>query len=190
MSFKNSGWNDCEYTHNKKWDNVCYYKCKDNGCGSKKCKKDIEETKGLIDDAECKNNELGDDLKDALDNQKDAKNAIKGIEDNIDNLTNDLEDIQKALVNAARNLACIVKDLEDAMSAQQDAIEDIEDAKGKQRDIKGILDELEESFEDTVKCLKEKCGHPVLIPWDEDCDSKPCKHDCDCDCDCDHDYDC
>ncbi|MGL5755771.1 MAG: hypothetical protein ACRCYC_10640 [Paraclostridium sp.] len=181
MSCKNSGWNNCGCSDNKKWENVCYYKCKDNGCGSKKCKKEIEETKGLIDDGRDKNNDLGKDLKDALDNQKYAKDAVKGIEDNIDNLAKNLEDIQKALLNAAKDLADMSKDIEAVIPAQQAAIDDIKAAKDKQKDLKGIFDDIDNSFEDTIKCLTEKAGHPILIPWDDECD-KPCKHDCECDC--------
>lgn len=183
MSCKNHGWHDCKDMNDKKWENVCYYKCKDNGCGHKKCGKEIAKTKDLIDNIKDKNDKLGDDLKSAKQNQKEANEAVKSIEDNADNLGKNLKEIKDSLCKAFEDLRKIMNDLDKAIPAQDRALDDIKDAKEKQKDIKGLIDELDKEFEDTVKCLKKKESCPVLIPWDE-CDGKPekpCKYDHGCD---------
>ncbi|GAA0105124.1 hypothetical protein UT300013_17480 [Paraclostridium sordellii] len=180
MSCKNNIWKGYKCIENQKWDNVCYYKCKDNGCGPKKCKEEIKDAKDLIDDAKDTNNMLGKDLKDALENQNAAKEGIKGLEDNLLNLACDLSDIKKALSNAVKNVDNMIKDLNQILPDQQNAIEDIKDAKDKQKEVKGILDKLNKALDDVVDCLSERGSNPILIPWDEDCDKHPCKNDCDC----------
>ena len=172
MSYKNNICNSCE---GDKWDNVCYYKCK-NG-NSKNCNKEIARTKDLINDIKDKNNMLGKDLKDAKENQKVVKSALESIDDNVANLVKDIGHIEDALINAAKSLNCIIKDLDKAIPAQDAALEDIKDAQDKQKDLKGLINNLENAFEDTVECLKKKDNKPILIPWD-DCDDE--KTDCDC----------
>lgn len=168
MSCKKNIWNNCE---SNKWDNVCYYKYK-NGC-SKNCNKDIAKTKCIIDDIRAKNNLLGKDLKDAKENQKVVKCALDNIDDNVANLVKDIGNIEDALINAVKSLNCIIKDLDKAIPAQNAALEDIRDAQNKQKDLKDLIDNLEYAFDNTVECLKEKDGNPILIPWDDCNEEKP-----------------
>lgn len=178
MSYKQNGWNECE--HINKWENVCYYKCKDNGCGGENCKKDIEKTENLIEGIKIKNDQLRDDLKDARDNQNKVKSAIVGINDNVGNLATNLGEIENALAKAACDLKSIMDELEKAVPAQNAAVKDIKDAQEKQKDIKELVNDLDESFEKTVNCLKKKDKPPVLIPWDE-CDNESEGSGCECD---------
>lgn len=172
MSYKDNMWNSCE---GDKWDNVCYYKCKNDN--SKNCNKEIAKTKRLIDNIKDKNNMLGKDLKDANQNQKVVKSALENIDENVANLVKDIGDIEDALINTAKSLNCIIKDLDKAIPAQNAALEDIKDAQDKQKDLKDLIGDLENAFDETVECLKKKDNNPILIPWD-DCDDK--KSDCDC----------
>ncbi|MGL5651598.1 MAG: hypothetical protein ACRDDE_07570 [Paraclostridium sp.] len=178
MSYKQNGWNECENAN--KWENVCYYKCKDHGCGGENCKKDIERTENIIDSIKVRNEELGNDLKNAKENQKEVKSALVAINDNVGNLANNLGEIEAALAQAACDLKSIMDELEKAVPAQNAAIKDIKDAQGKQNDITVLADELEKSFEKTVNCLKRKDKPPVLIPWD-DCDDDSEGSGCKCD---------
>lgn len=178
MSYKQNSWNECENAN--KWENVCYYKCKDHGCGGENCKKDIERTENIIDSIKLRNEELGNDLKNAKENQKEVKSALVAINDNVGNLANNLGEIEAALSQAACDLKSIMDELEKAVPAQNAAIKDIKDAQGKQNDITVLADELEKSFEKTVNCLKKRDKPPVLIPWD-DCDDDSEESGCDCD---------
>ena len=58
MSCKNKVWSECGNISSRKWDNVCYYKCSDNCCESKKCKKEICEAKEILDRIKNKNDNL------------------------------------------------------------------------------------------------------------------------------------
>ena len=178
MSYKQNGSKECENAN--KWENVCYYKCKDHGCGGENCKKDIERTENIIDNIKVRNEELGNDLKNAKENQKEVKSALVAINDNVGNLANNLGEIEAALAQAACDLKSIMDELEKAVPAQNAAIKDIKDAQGKQNDITVLADELEKSFEKTVNCLKRKDKPPVLIPWD-DCDDDSEESGCECD---------
>lgn len=172
MSCKNNIGNGCE---DDKWDNVCYYKCKN--CSSKNCNKEIARTKDLINDIKNKNNILGKDLKDAKQNQKVVKSALESIDDNVANLVKDIGHIEDALINAAKSLNCMIKDLDKAIPAQNAALENIKDAQDKQKNLKGLINDLENAFDDTVECLEKKESNPILIPWDDCDDEKP---ECDC----------
>jgi archaellum component FlaC len=190
MSSKNKMWNECSSNNTRKWDNVCYYKCNDNGCGSKKCKKEVCEAKDILDKIKDKNDNLGDNLKDAKENQEDVKDALKDIAENVCKLSNDLDKIRKALEDAIRSLCNIVKDLEKAEDAQDKALDDIRDALKDQESIEHLLNKLECALGDVVKCFEDRCNNPILIPWGEDCCKitdkvcKPdrCNEDEDCDC--------
>lgn len=168
MSYKNNMWNSCE---KNKWDNVCYYKCKNSSC--KNCNKEIAKTKGLIDYIKETNNMLGKDLKDAKHNQKEVKSSLENIDDNVANLVKDIADIEESLINAVKSLNCIIKDLDKAIPAQNAALEDIEDAQYKQKELKELVCNLENAFDDTVECLNKKDSHPILVPWDECEEEKP-----------------
>ncbi|WP_250673576.1 hypothetical protein LZ906_005235 [Paraclostridium ghonii] len=178
MSCKKNGWNECEDIN--KWENICYYKCKDNGCVGENCKNDIEKTEKIIDSIKVKNEQLGNDLKDAKDNQNKVKSALVGINDNVGNLATNLGEIENALAKAAYDLKSIMEELEKAVPAQNEAIKDIKDAQDKQKDIKGLVNDLDKSFEKTVNCLKRKDKPPVLIPWNE-CDDESENSGCECD---------
>ncbi len=186
MSCKNNGWNECVNMQNRRWDNVCYYKCKDNGCGSKKCNKDATKTKGLLDQIKDKNDKLGDDLKSARDNQKDVKDAVKGIQDNVGKLACELGNIEDALINAVKSLDDIVEDLGNIVPAQQKALADVNSALNKQKEIDPLVKAAEDALDDTVKCFNQKDSYPVLIPCNDDDDEiydkpcRPCRPNCGC----------
>lgn len=101
------------------------------------------------------------------------------MDDNISKLVNEIGNIECALINAVKSLNCIINELDKAIPAQNAAIEEIKDAKEKQKDLKELIDNLENAFDDTVECLKEKDRNPILIPWD-DCDEDKSDWDCGC----------
>lgn len=178
MSYKKNAWNECE--HINKWENICYYKCKDNGCVGENCKNDIEKTEKLIDSIKVNNEKLGNDLKDAKDSQNKVKSALVGINDSVGNLATNLGEIENALSKAAYDLKSIMDELEKAVPAQNEAIKDIKVTQNNQKDIKDLVCDLDKSFEKTVNCLNKKDKPPVLIPWDE-CEDESENSGCDCD---------
>ncbi len=185
MSCKNNGWNECANMQNIRWDNVCYYKCKDNGCESKKCDKDAMKTKGLLNQIKCKNDKLGEDLKSAKENQKDVKNAVKAIQDDVGNLACDLGNIEDALINAIKSLDNIVEDLGAIVPAQQKALADVNSALNNQKEIDELVKAAEDALDDTIKCFNEKNNYPILIPYNEydeiyDSSCNTCKPNCGC----------
>lgn len=192
MSCKNNGWNECVKMQNRRWDNVCYYKYKDNGCGSKKCNKDAMKTKGLLNQIKYKNDKLGEDLKSARENQKEVKNAVKGIQDDVGTLACELGNIEDALINAVKSLDDIVEDLGTIVPAQQKALADVNSALNNQKEINQLVKAAEDSLNDTVKCFNEKNSYPILIPCN-DYDDEIYDSSCNCcrpNCGCRNRYNC
>ena len=64
------------------------------------------------------NEELGNDLKNAKENQKEVKSALVAINENVGTLANNLGEIEAALSQAACDLKSIMDELEKAVPAQ------------------------------------------------------------------------
>ena len=178
--------NKCE---NSKPDcDVAYYQCNNSKNDHKKCDCYIEKTYDLIEALEHKNEKLEDTLEKAQTNQGLANTKIDDVSNDLADIGNDLADIGTQLAKLANDLLAAQSDLADAIGKvneaipyQTEAIEAIDDAIKQQEHIEGIIECLEDSFKDTVKCLKG-CGSnscPILIPINSDCNEH-----------CDKGYDC
>lgn len=180
--------NRCKSKNCKPECDVAYYQCKNSKNDHKKCDCYIEKTYDLIEALEHKNDKLEDTLEKAQTNQGLANKNIAGVQDDLSNIGKDLGKIGNQLAKLADDLLAAQSDLADAIGKvneaipyQTEAIEAIDDAIKQQEHIEGIIECLEDSFKDTVKCLKG-CGSnscPILIPITSDCNEHCDKgHDC------------
>ncbi len=161
---------------------ICYYKC--NPCKDERnCKPLVKETNELIEKIDRQNDKVIDKLEDAVENI----NAIElePIKADLELLEDELQvfgDKAYALVKALEDLLAttrpvITKTIHDAIekidaaeTAKVDAKREVKEALELAERMDNKIDELEDAFRKTVKCLeyREEKKPMILVPK-EDC---------------------